>query len=152
METIPDLKRLYEQDFVAWCEATVAQLKAGRLDAIDIENLIEEIESLGKRDRRELRSRLRVLLAHLLKRLYIDLPENFDGWELTIVEQRQQIQALLKDSPSLKPYLAEILSEVYLDSLDLVSVEYKQVNFPEEYPFSMAVDELLSKKYWAAPE
>jgi len=152
METLSDLKRLYEQDFVAWCEATVARLKAGQLDAIDIENLIEEIESLGKRDRRELRSRLRILLAHLLKRLYIDLPENFDGWELTIIEQRKQIQALLKDSPSLKPYLAEILSEVYLDALDLVSVEYKQVNFPEEYPFYIEVDELLSKKYWVAPE
>ena len=50
METLSDLKRLYEQDFVAWCEATVARLKAGQLDAIDIENLIEEIESLGRRE------------------------------------------------------------------------------------------------------
>jgi len=80
METIPDLKRLYEQDFVAWCEATVTRLKAGRLDAIDIENLMEEIDSLGKRDRRELKSRLSVLLAHLLKRIYVNSPENFTGW------------------------------------------------------------------------
>lgn len=146
METIPDLKRLYEQDFVAWCEATVVRLKAGRLDDIDLETLIEEIESLGKRDRRELKSRLTVLLAHLLKRLHVNLPDNFNGWELTILEQRKQIQALLKDSPSLKPYLVEILSEIYLDSLELVSVEYKQVDFPGECPFSTEVDELLSQQ------
>lgn len=101
MATIPDMKRLYEQDFIAWCDATVTQLKAGQLDHLDIENLIEEVESLGKRDRRELRNRLMVLLAHLLKRLYVDMPENFNGWELTIVEQRKQIQTLLNDSPSL---------------------------------------------------
>jgi hypothetical protein len=149
MATIPDMKRLYEQDFIAWCEATVTQLKAGQLDHLDIENLIEEIESLGKRDRRELKNRLMVLLAHLLKRLYVNTPENFNGWELTIAEQRKQIQTLLKDSPSLKPYLAEIMSEVYLDSLDLVSIEYKQVIFPKTCPFAADTHDLLTQKYWA---
>ncbi|HIK45966.1 MAG TPA: DUF29 domain-containing protein [Leptolyngbyaceae cyanobacterium M65_K2018_010] len=152
MQTTQTLQKLYEQDFVAWCEATVAQLKAGQLDQLDIENLIEEIDSLGKRDRRELTSRLRVLLAHLLKRLYVPTPENFNGWELTIVEQRKQIQALLKDSPSLKPYLVETLPEVYLDSLELVSVEYKQVSFPKNCPFRNEGDELLFKQYWLDSE
>jgi predicted DNA-binding ribbon-helix-helix protein len=152
MQTIQTLQKLYEQDFVAWCEATVTQLKAGQLDQLDVENLIEEIDSLGKRDRRELTSRLRVLLAHLLKRLYLDMPENFNGWELTIVEQRKQIQALLKDSPSLKPYLAAILPEVYLDSLELVSIEYKQVSLPNDCPFCTEVGELLSKQYWLNSE
>jgi hypothetical protein len=152
MQTVQTLKKLYEKDFVAWCEATVAQLKAGQLNQLDIENLIEEIDSLGKRDRRELTSRLRGLLAHLLKRLYVPMPENFNGWELTIVEQRKQIQALLKDSPSLKPYLVEALPEVYLDALELVSVEYKQISFPKSYPFRNEGDELLSKQYWLDSE
>ena len=147
MQTTQTLQNLYEQDFVAWCEATVARLKAGQLDQLDIENLIEEVDSLGKRDRRELTSRLRVLLAHLLKRLYVDMPENFNGWELTIVEQRKQIQALLKDSPSLRPYLAEIVADVYLDSLDLVSIEYKQVVFPETCHFAADTNGLLTQKY-----
>lgn len=149
MQTVDDLTILYDRDFVAWCEATVAQLKAGQLDQLDIANLIEEIDSLGKRDRRELTSRLRVLLAHLLKRLYVNRPENFNGWELTIVEQRKQIQALLSDSPSLRPYLAEVVAEVYLDSLDLVCTEYKPVVFPEACPFAADTNELLTRKYWA---
>jgi hypothetical protein len=152
MQTIQTLQKLYEQDFVAWCEATVAQLKAGQIHQLDIENLIEEIDSLGKRDRRELTTRLRVLLAHLLKRLYVPMTENFNGWELTIAEQRKQIQALLKDSPSLKPYLVETLPEVYLDSLELVSIEYKQASFPNDCPFCTEVDELLSKQYWLNSE
>ncbi|MFH7244113.1 MAG: DUF29 domain-containing protein [Spirulina sp.] len=152
MQTIQTLQKLYEQDFVAWCETTVAQLKAGQIHQLDIENLIEEIDSLGKRDRRELISRLRVLLAHLLKRLYVPMPENFNGWELTITDQRKQIQTLLKDSPSLKPYLVKTLPEVYLDSLELVSIEYRQASFPNDCPFCTEVDELLSKQYWLNSE
>jgi hypothetical protein len=53
MQTLQTLQKLYEQDFIAWCEATVTQLKAGQLHQLDIENLIEEIDSLGKRDRRD---------------------------------------------------------------------------------------------------
>ena len=67
METLSNLKRLYKQDFVAWCEATIARPKAGRLDDLDVENLVEEIESLGKRDRREVKNHLTVLLSHRLK-------------------------------------------------------------------------------------
>ncbi len=62
-ETI-NQRKLYEQDFVAWCDDTVAKLKAGHLSDIDIEGLIEEIEGLAGRDRRELESRLEVLLYH----------------------------------------------------------------------------------------
>lgn len=149
MATIPDIKHLYDHDFVAWCEATVAQLKAGQLDQIDLENLIEEIDSLGKRDRRELKSRLTVLLAHLLKRLYVNLPENFNGWELTIREQRRQLQDILSDSPSLKSYLWEVFDQAYANVGSDLKLEYPQVEFPNSWPFAFEdLDALLSQAYW----
>lgn len=145
---IPKTETLYEQDFVAWCEDTAAKLKRRDIDNLDFENLIEEVESLGKSDRRELRNRLMVLFAHILKRMYVNSPENFNGWEVTIVEQRKQLQGLLKDSPSLKPYLREILAEVYADALDIVAPEYKQTQFPQTWQFDVETDVLLAKKYW----
>lgn len=149
MATLPELKRLYQQDFVAWCEATVAQLKAGHMERVDIENLIEEIDSLGKRDRRELKSRLIVLLAHLLKRIYVNSPENFIGWELTIREQRRQIQSLLTDSPSLKPFLRENFEQGYREAKSDLQLEYPEADFPESWPFT-AYDQkaLLSENFW----
>jgi hypothetical protein len=60
----------------------------------------------------------------------------------------KQIQILLKESPSLKPYLAQIFTEVYLDAVDIVSVEYKQTQFPETWQFDYKTDLLLSSKYW----
>ncbi|NEQ89124.1 MAG: DUF29 domain-containing protein, partial [Moorea sp. SIO2I5] len=62
---------LYDQDFVLWTETTCQQLKTRNFDELDIDNLIEEIASLGRSDRRELQSRLKVLMEHLLKRQYV---------------------------------------------------------------------------------
>jgi hypothetical protein len=145
---MPKTETLYDQDFVAWCEDTAAKLKMRDFENLDFENLIEEIESLGRSDRRELRNRLMVLFAHILKRMYVNSPENFNGWELTIIEQRRQIRDLLEDSPSLKPYLAEILAKVYANALESVRFEYKQAEFPETWQFDVQTDVLLSKKYW----
>ncbi|MGB3207562.1 MAG: DUF29 domain-containing protein [Crinalium sp.] len=139
---------LYEQDFVAWCEDTANKLKKRDLDHLDFDNLIEEIESLGRSDRRELKNRLTVLFAHILKRMYVNSPENFNGWELTIIEQRRQIQDLLEDSPSLKSYLAEILAKVYANALNDVRFEYRQTEFPQTWQFEIETDLLLSQKYW----
>lgn len=139
---------LYKQDFVAWCEDTAAKLKERDFDNLDFDNLIEEVESLGRSDRRELKNRLTVLLAHILKRMYVNSPENFNGWELTIIEQRRQIRDLLQDSPSLKPYLLKIFAEVYDDALNDVRFEYKQAEFPDTWQFDVQTDVLLFKKYW----
>ncbi len=139
---------LYENDFVAWCEDTAAKLKRRDIENLDFNNLIEEIESLGRSERRELRNRLIVLLAHILKRMYVNSPENFNGWELTIIEQRRQIKSLLQDSPSLKPYLAQIFVEMYADALNEVRFEYKQTEFPDTWQLDFEPDLLLSEKYW----
>jgi len=148
MDTSLKTHNLYDQDFVQWCDATVSQLKARKFEQIDLDNLIEEIEGLAKRDRRELKNRLTVLLSHLLKRIYVDSPENFHGWELTIREQRRQIQGLLQDSPSLKPYLEEVFSIAYRDALDDVRFEYQQVYFPDTWQFDLRSTSLLSSSYW----
>lgn len=148
MKILQDLYTLYEQDYLQWCEAMVAQLKTGDLTHLDLDHLIEEIESLGKRDRRELKSRLTVLLAHLLKRIYVDSPENLNGWELTIREQRRQIEDLLDDSPSLKAYVGEIFDRCWERAIADVRLEYFSTVFPDDWSFDGDIETLLSTQYW----
>jgi len=147
-QMIPTTDTLYEHDFVAWCEDTVAKLKSRELDNLDFDNLIEEIASLGRSERRELKNRLTVLLAHILKRRYVNSSENFRGWELTIIEQRRQIKNLLQDSPSLKPYLGQIFAGAYDDALEEVRFEYQLTEFPDTWQFDTEADVLLAKAYW----
>jgi hypothetical protein len=84
-------KTLYDHDFNLWLLETIKELQARNFENIDLENLIEELDSLAKRDRRELKSRLRVLISHLLKRRYVNNSEYHRGWELTIKEQRSEL-------------------------------------------------------------
>lgn len=149
-QTVNQSKELYARDFVAWCENTVTKLKVRQFDAIDVDNLIEEIESLAKRDRRELESRLDVLLNHLLKRCYISTPENYRGWELTIRQQRKELQRLLKQSPSLQNYLSEIFDEVWNVALTEVREDYPEINFPDNWEFSGDIEAILSEEFWSA--
>jgi hypothetical protein len=114
-------------------------LRSGQLDALDIENLVEEIESLGRQERQELRNRLGVLLGHLLKWQY--QPEaRSRSWTGTIREQRQEIKRHLKENPSLKPYLTEAIEIGYQKGLALLEretlVDLSQV--PSICPFSEA--------------
>lgn len=128
---------LYEQDHCLWLEATANLLRSGQLELIDFEHLIEEIEDIGKEKRRELKNRLRVLLMHLLKYKY--QPDKCSSsWVNTILEQYRQIESLLEDSPSLKPYYLEIFSDCYLKAVVDASTETKLPidTFPSGSPFS----------------
>ncbi len=130
---------LYDQDFHAWAQRQVELLRSGQLAELDIENLVEEIESLGRQERQELRNRLGVLLGHLLKWHY--QPEaRTKSWAATIQEQRRRIQRHLKENPSLKPYLAEAIAIGYEDGLDLVNREtpLDPKQLPQACPFSEA--------------
>ncbi len=111
---------LYEQDLVAWCDDTVRKLKAGNFQEIDIDRLIEEIAGLAGRDRRELKSHFRVLLAHLLKRIYVESPNSYRGWKITIREQRQQLRDLLEQSPSLRNDITSLFSKWWTEALAMV--------------------------------
>ena len=83
---------LYEQDILLWVEDTVAKLKVQDFENLDLDNLIEEVESLGISQRLQLLNRLTVLLEHLLKRLYVELPQDYNGWERTIRTQRRHLE------------------------------------------------------------
>jgi hypothetical protein len=130
---------LYDQDFYAWTQQQVELLKTGQWKQVDIENLIEEIESLGRQERQELRNRFGVLLGHLLKWRY--QPEDRSkSWRATIREQRQRIQEHLQDNPSLKPYLSEAITRGYKDGLNILDREtpLNPDQLPQTCPFSEA--------------
>jgi hypothetical protein len=113
---------LYDQDFYAWTQRQAALLRSGLLDEIDMENLIEEIESLGRQERQELENCLGILLGHLLKWYY--QPEaRSKSWRATIEEQRFRIDRLIKKNPSLKPYLQEAIKIGYILGLSLIDRE-----------------------------
>ena len=145
--TLTKVKTLYDADFALWLEATVKQLKSGDFSGIDLENLIDEVEALGKRDKRELESRLTTLFEHALKRCYVPLPDCYRGWEVTIRRTQSKSKSILADSSSLYNFLEEIYLDCYQNALENMRIEY-DANFPETYPFSINVDELLNKKFW----
>ena len=109
-----DLKTLagYEEDFARWSAEQAALIRAGKLDRVDLENVAEEIESLGKSDKGEIRSRLEVLVLHLLK-WEKQTEHRSRSWASSISSQRHAIHRLLEDSPSLRPYPGEVLPRDY---------------------------------------
>jgi len=103
---------LYDADFYAWTQQQANALKAEDFSSLDLDNLIDEIESMGKSEKRELDNQLEVLLAHLLKWQF---QPNFRGkiWQLTIIEQRKGITYHLMDNPSLKSRIPETYERIY---------------------------------------
>lgn len=126
----------YELDFYAWTQQQARLLQEEKWSCLDIPNLVEEIESLGRQERQELENRLGVLLGHLLKWEF--QPDNRSrSWFATIREQRRRIMRLLEKSPSLQPYLPEALENGYQDALDLAVREtaLSYTTFPPECPY-----------------
>ncbi|MBW4471244.1 MAG: DUF29 domain-containing protein [Stenomitos rutilans HA7619-LM2] len=132
-------KNLYETDFVKWIETTAEQLKTQDYTNVDWENLIDEIEAMGRSERRSLTSNLVVVLLHLLKWQY--QPERRIGsWKGSIVEHRQRIQNELKDSPSLKPYLEQIFAECYINAVEraIAETDLPAETFPRSCLYSIS--------------
>ena len=130
---------LYETDYMQWIAATVGQLRCQDYAHVDWANLIEEIEDMGKRERRSLKSNLVVLLLHLLK--WQHQPALRTGsWAGSIVEHRRRIHEALKDSPSLKPYLESVFAEAYRDAVKQAVAETMLLieAFPNECEFELA--------------
>ncbi|MDM8567938.1 DUF29 domain-containing protein [Thiotrichales bacterium HSG1] len=128
----------YETDLDAWFMANAELLRQRRFTEIDIDNIVDELESMAKRDRRELLSRLKVLLMHLLKWQF-QANKRSKSWENTIDEQRQQIYLVLADSPSLKHMLTEKLHDAYILAVKAAMKETglpKKV-FPTNCPYTL---------------
>jgi hypothetical protein len=146
--TLAKVKNLYGQDFALWIEKTVKQLKSGDLSQVDLENLIEEVESLGKSQRKAVDNFLTRLLEHLLKRCYVVLPDCYRGWEIEIRNLRKELKKEFKYSPSLQRFMIEILEECYREALEAVKEDYPDSNFPDVCPFAEDIDGLLNHKFW----
>ena len=130
---------LYEQDLFAWTQQQVNLLTHQRWHELDVENLIDELEGMARRDRREMINRLIILIAHLLKWKF--QPDHQSGsWRGSIQEQRLQPNGLLEDSPSLHQQFIESLEKAYPQAIKLASkkTELPTTKFPNECPYELA--------------
>jgi hypothetical protein len=138
---------LYESDFYSWTLEQAALLRNHQWTQVDLSNLVEEIESLGKQQRQELRNRLSVLIVHLMKWEY--QPQHRSrSWLAPLRVQRLDILELLEDNPSLKPYLEEALQKAYLKGVALAVGETNlpERTFPQDCPYSLP--EVLSDCFY----
>lgn len=137
---------LYENDFYAWIKEQSDILQSRRFAHLDVSNLIEELESMGRSEKRELINRLTLLLGHLLKWVY--QPERRgNSWLATIEEQRLEILELIEDSPSLKHQLDQQFEKAYIKAI-LFAVKETNLpksTFPAQPPFSL--EEILDNRY-----
>jgi hypothetical protein len=143
----PPTADFYESDFYAWTQAQAALLRERQWNHLDLPNLIEEIESLGKRERQELRNRFAILIGHLLKWEY-QPQKRSRSWLLTIQIQRSDVEELLSDNPSLKPYLKDGLPNAYVKAVKLAAIETQLPTdtFPLACPYRL--DEILSDRFY----
>lgn len=129
---------LYEADFYRWTVEQSAKLRSCQVEGLDSKNLAEEIESLGRHERRELRTHFNVLLGHLLK--WHLLPDDRSKlWQVTIDSERREIHWILRDSPSLKDKLSEIIKDSYESALYLVMLEtaIDSKSLPADCPYTI---------------
>lgn len=140
---------LYETDYLQWIDTTVEKLRNRDYANVDWESLIEEIEDMGRSERRSLKSNLIVVLVHLLKWQF--QPECRSGsWEGSIIEHRRRIREAIGDSPSLQPYLEKIFPECYPQAVKQAKAETKLPleTFPQLCPYELA--EVLNDEFLPA--
>jgi hypothetical protein len=144
---------LYEGDYYAWIQEQVRALREHRVEDLDWPNLMEEIEDLGKSERRALESQVARLVEHLLKLTYAPIRisrPNRRGWEVTIRTARRRIRRLLRESPSLRSKLDQIFTEGYEDGRDdaLIAIGLPDSAIPETPPwtFEQVIDDRFVPK------
>ena len=140
-------KIAYEADFYGWANEQAALLRDGRLNEADIENIAEEIESMGRSEKRELVSRLAVLLTHLLK--WRSQPAGRgSSWRASVVVQRGRLSDHLDDNPSLKPQIPVAIERAYREAVVVAGDETKlgEDAFPATCAWSF--DEIMNPNFW----
>ena len=134
----PSFNSLYDRDLALWSQEQARLLEQRRFAELDLCNLIDEVKSLGRSDKREIRNRLEVLIAHLLKWRF-QPGRRTPSWERTIREQRRALASILEDSPSLGRYPADVLSRVYpaghAQAADESGIDFTLL--PEVSPFTI---------------
>ena len=127
---------LYETDIIKWVEQQVSLIKEQRYTEVDWNNVLEEIEDLGKRERDRFLSSIRLIIQHLLKWEY-QAERRSRSWEITIKRERNHLKRYLRDTPSLKRYWQD-LSKVYEDARADTANEtgISDWNFPDHCPYS----------------
>jgi hypothetical protein len=151
---LSDPGSLYDRDFFAWTQQQAALLRRaathGPTSDLDLENLAEEIESLGKRDRRALISQIARVTEHLLKLQYSGVHESRPGWESSVDVHRSKARRIVADSPGLKAELETILSEGYGDGRRFAArslrAELGAQTLPDVCPYSL--DQILDHNWW----
>jgi len=128
---------LYDQDFFAWTVETARLIRSGLLSEVDLARVAEEIEDMGKSETRELWSRLTVLIIHLLK-WKCQPARRSRGWQDTIAEQRDQLDRLIKNSPSLRRAAGPSLPDVYPNAVRRARIQtgLSFDDFPRTCPFT----------------
>jgi len=139
--------RLYETDFYGWVQDQVDTLRSGNLANLDVDHLIEEVEDMGKSQKRQLSSRLEVLLMHLLKWRY-QARLRGQSWQFTIEEQRVRIALHLQENPSLKRQLAACIAGAYFHAKRLAAREtgVDPATFPQECPWTY--EQMIDPDFW----
>jgi hypothetical protein len=149
METLDtkDPDTLYERDFITWTQQQAALLKKGRLDLVDVANLAEEVESLGKSQLSALRSSYKLIAMHLLK--LMKQPEKATAsWENTINRERGNVIDLLDENPGMRSKRSELFLKAYGSARSEAAFETQidLMQFPEEPPFSL--EQIESTLFW----
>jgi hypothetical protein len=144
-------EKLYDTDFYRWTQEQAKLLSLGKWEMLDVVNLVEEIESLGKQQKQELRNRLGILIGHLLKWDYQPAFRS-KSWKATIREQRNEVLDILQENPSLNPYLNEGIQKGFRQGINLVvretPLDYN--NLPTECPYT--VTQILNPQFPAEME
>jgi hypothetical protein len=144
-------KNDYEQDFYGWTMQQAELLRQRRYSEVDIANIAEELETLGRSERREMTNRLAVLLMHLLKWQYQPVLRS-RSWRLTIKEQRQQLRILMDENPSLQAQYPQILQNAWDNALIKAAAEtgLDETGFPQALPWPL--QQILDQDFWPPPD
>jgi len=139
--------QLYETDFYGWIQRQADALHLRDFAALDLDNLIEEIESMGRSEKRELESRIELLLMHLLKWVYQPMHRS-NSWQATIKEQRRRVADHLGENPSLKSALSETYKKTYRYAVlgAIKETGIGEAAFPSECPWTFA--QAMDDDFW----
>ena len=142
----------YDADFYEWAKEQAAALRARHYELLDFENLAEEVEGLARSDWRELRSRLMRVLVHLLK-CQFQPSRRSRSWEVTLIEQRTEIETVLQASPSLRGELPQAIERAYASARRIAAKEMRLDQWAERFPAicPWSVEQILDADFYPAP-